>query len=199
MTMVAAVVVSATRSGLTMWKKGGDHVQTLRRSRTVLDILNDQIRGAMPLTYTVRTADRITNLLAFDGNRVAMRFVSRTSFKDGPDGIPHWVDLRWSQEPQNSAGELVIEERRILSPDNAADPTVSWHGSILEARSCLFDYLLNGQNNKPAIWLGEWHYPTNTALPKAVRMSCISVSKGSIQLLIPLDYFESSRAGMVLR
>ena len=45
MAMVAAVVLSAMRSGLAMWDKGGNHIEALRHSRLVVDVLNDRSEG----------------------------------------------------------------------------------------------------------------------------------------------------------
>lgn len=199
MAMVAAVVLSATRSGMSMWNKGTSHIESLRRSRVVLDILNDQIRGAIPLVYIVRTAQGAATLLAFDGNRAGIRFVSRTSFKDGPEGIPRWIELRWNTDSVKPDGELIVEERRILSPDNSPDPTVYWRGELLHAQACSFDFLLGAQGNRPPLWLQEWHYPANSTLPKAVRLNCTEAGKATIQSLIALDYSASSTVGFTLR
>jgi prepilin-type N-terminal cleavage/methylation domain-containing protein len=199
MAMVAAVVLSATRSGMSMWNKGTSHIDSMRRSRVVLDILNDQIRGAIPLVYTVRTAQGAAALLAFDGNRTGIRFVSRTSFKDGPDGVPRWIELRWNADSVKPEGELVVEERRIFPPDNSPDPTVYWRGEILHAQSCSFDFLMDAQGTRPPLWLQEWHYPANPALPKAVRLNCIEAGKTTTQSLIALDYWASSMTGFTLR
>lgn len=193
MAMIAAVVLSAMRSGLTVWDKGGGHIDALRRSRVVFDVLNDQIRGSLPLTYTVKTGDRAAALLAFEGSSTELRFVSRASFKDGPDGIPRWVDLRWN------SGELTVEERRILPPDNAADAAVLWRQAVLHGESCSFDFLSGSQSNRPPEWLSEWRYTANAPLPRAVRINCVLKAKDKVRLLIPLDYAASSAAGLTLR
>jgi hypothetical protein len=199
MAVVAAVVVSATRSGLAMWDKGSDHLQTLRRSRVILDVLNDQIRGALPMTYVVRTTERATELPAFDGRRTGLLFVSRSSFKDGPDGIARWIDVEWVHDPQKPTGELTVEERRILPPDNTADAAVEWRGVILQGQSCTFDFLQDAQASTPATWFQEWRYPIRVTLPKAIRLNCVSASKQPMQWLSALDYYESSVGGLKLR
>jgi prepilin-type N-terminal cleavage/methylation domain-containing protein len=199
MAMVAAVVVSAMRSGLSMWDKGTKHIETLRRSRVVLDLLNDQIRGALPLTYIVRAGDRIATLPAFDGARTSMRFATRTSFKDGPDGIPRWVSVAWTPDAETRSGQLIVEERRILPPDNAAEGAVYWRGTVFRGESCIFQFLLEAQAGKPAVWLEDWHFPPHTTLPRAVRLNCVSETKTSMQSVLPLDYAASSAAGWTLR
>jgi prepilin-type N-terminal cleavage/methylation domain-containing protein len=200
MAMVAVVVLSAMRSGLAMWDKGGNHIEALRHSRFVVDVLHDQIRGALPITYTLRVNDRIVSPLAFEGDRTSLRFVSRTSFKDGPDGIARWIQIRWIAGSNSSAGALNVEERRILPPDNAPDAVVYWQGTILRSQSCSFDFLA-AQPNKPPVWLQEWRYTpnTNTTLPKAVRLNCVLQGNDTMKLLVPLDYAASSAEGLSLR
>jgi hypothetical protein len=182
-----------------MWEKGTNHIETLRRSRVVLDVLNDQIRGAIPLTYTVRAENRVSTLLAFDGTPARIRFVARTSFKDGPDGIPRWIDIRWNRDQQSPAGELIVEERRILPPDNTPDTVVYWRGSVLKSESCSFAFMTNNEPNKPAIWLQEWHFDANSRLPRAVRLSCTLPSKQVVRSVLPLDYAAPSALGLTLR
>jgi hypothetical protein len=199
MAMVAAVVLSAMRSGLSMWDKGTKHIETLRRSRIVLELLNDQIRGALPLTYTVRADNRIATLPAFDGGRTSIRFATRTSFKDGPDGIPRWVSVVWTAEAQTGSGQLIVEERRILPPDSAAEGSVYWRGTAFRGESCFFQFLTEAQAGKPPVWLEDWHFPPHTTLPRAVRLNCVSEAKTSIQSVLPLDYAASSGSGWTLR
>jgi hypothetical protein len=199
MAMVAAVVLSAMRSGLSMWDKGGNRIDALRQSRLVADILNDQIRGALPLTYTLRVNERVALPLAFEGDRTSLRLVSRASFKDGPDGIPRWIQIRWIADSNAPAGVLNVEERRILPPDNTPDPVVYWQGTVLRGKTCSFDFL-DTQPNKPVAWPQEWRYPSNTTLPKAVRLSCaLQQAKDAMKLVIPLDYAASSAEGLILR
>lgn len=195
MAVVATVVVSAMRSGMSMWDKGTAHIETLRHSRTVLDVLDDQIRGALPITYTVRgDQQQPVMLVAFEGTRTGLRFITRTSFKDGPDGIPRWVYIHWTGD------SLIAEERRILSPDNTPDPSVYWQGAVYKGEGCTFDYLLTAQPNMPAQWLPESHNsPSNLALPKAVRLNCVLQNKAAVRSIVPLDYASSSAAGLLLR
>jgi prepilin-type N-terminal cleavage/methylation domain-containing protein len=193
MAVVATVVVSAMRSGMSMWDRGTAHIETLRHSRIVLDVLNDQIRGALPFTYTVTVAQRQVALLAFEGTRTSIHFVTRTSFKDGPDGIPRWVDIHWT------AGSLIVEEHRILPPDNTPDPGVYWQGAVYKGEGCAFDYLTHAQPNLPAHWVQEWNNPANLLLPKAVRLNCVLQNKTAVRSILPLDYVSSSVAGLQLR
>jgi general secretion pathway protein J len=192
MAMLSVIILSALRSATLAWDKDTNRIEQLRRSRIATDILNDQIRGALPLTYTVRTTERVNSPLAFDGTRSGIRFVSRASFKDGPDGIPRWVDLKWAD------GSLNVEERRILSPDNLPDPNTYWRDSVFQGQSCTFDFLAQTASDQPAKWTDEWHYPAQPWLPRAVRLRCVSEGR-TLRSVIPLDYALSSTMGLTLR
>lgn len=196
MALLSVVVLSAVRTGTTVWNKNDAYLSHLHQSHTVIQMLHEQIRGAVPLFFDLKEPERKINVLAFEGDRVHIRFVSRNSFKDGPNGIPRWVEIRWAAQPQ-TPGNLFLEERRILSPSNQPDPNVYWQGNILQADSCSFDFLKNWVGNEPPAWIPEWPRPA-TLLPQAVRLNCVTKSRKTT-LITSLDHFESSTSGLVLQ
>jgi prepilin-type N-terminal cleavage/methylation domain-containing protein len=197
MAMISGVVLSAMRTGLLVWNKGTDHVEDLRRSRAVHQILNDSISGALPLMFGIRSGEGpVTRRLAFDGSTDHLRFVSRTSFKDGPNAIPRWIDLRWVRDSVNPSGALVAEERLIRPPDNLPDTSIYWTGSVLQADGCDFAFLDGAIVDRPATWLPEWR-PLAEHLPKAIRIRCTMQSKEVVSVS-PLDYAVSYAEGLRL-
>ena len=197
MTLLSVVVLSAVRNSTTIWEKTSGHIEGLHRSRITFDVLRDQIRGAMPLFQTVKDGDRTINSVSFDGDRNHVRFVSRSSFKDGPNTFARWIELQWLVNA-NGHGELNVEERRILPPGNLPESNVYWRGSLLPADSCSFDFLKPGAGSQPAAWIPSWHSPANPFLPRAVRVACTSRAK-NFAFIVPLDFAESSSAGLVLK
>ena len=136
--------------------------------------------------------------VAFEGGPDRLRFVSRFGLIEGPDDLPRWVDLHWTDDSLKNKGDLIVEERRILPPDNLPDPNVYWRDVVFQGQSCVFSFLAQTQTNEPALWTNEWHYPKQGTLPRAVRMQCLSEGKSG-QLVIPLDYAVSSTIGLTLR
>ena len=178
--------------------KGTGHLDRLHRAHVVHEVLYEQIRSAIPFGYTLKEGERAIRLLGFEGDRNHIRFVSRNSFKDGPNGIPRWVEIRWLANLQTGTGDLTAEERRILSPDNTPDSNVYLRENLLRANDCSFDFLKSGGPTEPAAWTEAWQPPKDATLPRAVRLTCLSEAK-QIRSVIPLDYAASSAAGLLLK
>jgi hypothetical protein len=92
----------------------------------------------------------------------------------------------------------VVEEHRILPPGNTPDSNVYWRGSLFQGHDCVFDFLADRRGIQPASWIENWRYPTNPRLPKAVRINCVSALK-DVRSVLPLDYAESSAAGLTMQ
>jgi prepilin-type N-terminal cleavage/methylation domain-containing protein len=196
MAMISAAVLSALRTGLLVWDKANHHIDDLRQSRILVELLKNSVGGALPFMYTLRNTGTPVRKLAFDGASDSIRFVSRSSFKDGPDSLPRWIEIRWIKRPDGTGGELVGEERGVLPPDNLPRETPYWTGQLLEADRCAFDFLENSSRLQAATWMPEWH-PVGEHLPAAVRMRCMRQSKDIVSV-IPLDYAPSYAAGLRL-
>jgi prepilin-type N-terminal cleavage/methylation domain-containing protein len=195
MAMVSAAVLSGLRTGLLVWDKGNRHIDDLRHSGVVVQLLHGAIGSALPFVYTVKAESRPVQTLAFEAGHDHLRFVSRYSFKDGPNSLPRWIEIRWHGDAGKNTGELVVEERYILPPDNLPQSTVYWSGKLLQADTCVFDFLEN-LGDKPAAWTREWH-PSLEQLPKAVRVRCVAQSKEMVSVT-RLDYSDSFAAGLRL-
>lgn len=196
MAMVSAAVLSGLRTGLQVWDKGTNHVDELRRSRLVVQLMHDSIGSALPFMYTVRDGEARSRKLAFDAAPDHVRFVSRVSFKDGPGSVPRWIDIRWVPGAEKKPGQLVADERIVLPPDNLPDANVYWSGNLLSADSCAFEFLDSAPAEKSLEWTRDWR-PLAEHLPKAIRVRCTARS-GDMVLVDALDYAPSFTAGMRL-
>jgi prepilin-type N-terminal cleavage/methylation domain-containing protein len=194
MAMISAVVVSGLRSGMLAWDKGTKHIEELRRSRVVFQVMHDAIAGALPLMYTVKTDKGPARRLAFDGGNNSVRFVSRMSFKDGPNSIPRWIFIRWMGGANEQSGKLIAEERTIIPPDNLPDAAIYWSGAVLEADRCSFDFLPLEAPGKLLVWTRDWR-PLSDQLPKAIRIVCNARSKETSSVTA-LEYAASFAAGL---
>jgi prepilin-type N-terminal cleavage/methylation domain-containing protein len=194
MAMISAVVLSGLRSGMLAWDKGTQHIEELRRSRVAFQVMHGAIAGALPLMYTVKTDKGPVRRLAFDGANDGVRFVSRMSFKDGPNSIPRWIFMRWKRGVNEASGELIVEERTIIPPDNLPDSAIYWSGTVVEADRCSFDFLPIEAPDKPLVWTRDWR-PLSDRLPKAVRIVCTARLKENTSV-DALEYAASFAAGL---
>jgi len=195
MAMVSAAVLSGLRTGLLVWDKENKHIEDLRRSRVVVQLLHDAIAGALPFSYATRVGGTPVQKLAFEAAPDRIRFVTRTSFKDGPDSLPRWMEIRWVKEAEKQTGDILVEERIIMPPDNSPDTTAYWSGKVLSANSCSFDFMENA-TDRPIAWARDWR-PLSDQLPRAVRIRCTYPSK-EVSSVVPLDYAASYAAGLRL-
>src|SRR6185503_16477036 len=85
----------------------------------VLAVLREQIAGILPVSYLVDVNSQRLQRFAFEGQSNHLRFVSRTSWRDGSNAVPRWIDLSWD-------GRLKIDERQMLSPLNAPAAQSLW-------------------------------------------------------------------------
>src|SRR5262249_16483746 len=156
MAMISAVVLSGLRTGMLAWDKGTKHIEDLRRSRVAFQVMHDAVAGALPLMYTVKTEKGPVRRLAFEGENDSVRFVSRMSFKDGPDSIPRWIVIRWMKGSNEASGRLIVEERTIMPPDNLPDSAIYWIGEVVDADRCSFEFLPLQAPGKPLAWMRNW-------------------------------------------
>jgi hypothetical protein len=145
------------------------------------------LEGALPFRYWIEIDGKRAERLAFDGRSDHIRFVSRHGLLDGPDSLPRWVDL----------GRQGLEERRILSPDNLPADAVTARAELAGCKDMIFDYL-DTTGEKPA-WLSGWDASQRRALPSAVRVRCKQVADSINQLVVPLDYVDSIRQGLLFQ
>src|SRR5262245_16134203 len=90
---ILAVLMSVVYSGLsvalTMWGNAGRRAEAFEETQSSLEILRNQIRGALPLLYApdiVQTT--VPQRLAFAGNSDVVTFVSGMSWRDGSLAVP---------------------------------------------------------------------------------------------------------------
>ena len=115
--LIATMVVAGTRLGLDLSARGNEKNDALRMEHLKRDVLRSQVRGALAFRYWVRENGMRIERIAFEGQRDRVRFVSRYGVKDGPDSVPRWIDV-YPDTPVDRQSTLVMEEHRVLSPDN---------------------------------------------------------------------------------
>ncbi len=182
-----AVTYSGFRVAVTMWEKGNQRAQSFEQRQTVLEVLREQVSGAMPVSYVVVQGTQRESRIAFEGASNALRFVSATSWRDGPRAVPRWIELKWE-------GRLKIDERRMLSPLNVPSGESMWHLELETFQELRFRYLQRPQQDRPPQWLETWDMQERRELPVAIAIEG-KVGGEPTSLIVPLDYAEMNRKG----
>lgn len=194
--LITTMLASGTRLSLDISARGHTKTEAMRMEQLGHALLRSQLEGALPFHYWTLVENKRVEHLAFEGAPDRIRFVSRNGIVDGPGSLPRWVDIRLEEAP-NGERKLIVEERRILSPDNRPSETTTARAEILNCAGLRFEYL-DTVEEKPH-WRATWDETERKALlPLAVRVQCRTIRK-AVKLLIPLDYAESARQGMWLQ
>src|SRR5215469_7216563 len=81
--LIGGIVLAGTRLAIDISVRGNAKSVALRLKGTELDILHDQLQGALPYRYWIRDDTNRTERAAFEGTAEGLRFVSRYGLFDG--------------------------------------------------------------------------------------------------------------------
>ena len=191
--LIATMVAAGTRLGLDLSARGNANADAFRKEYLQRSLLRSQLRGALPFRYWTRENNVSIEHFAFDGRSDRVRFISRYGLMDGPDSLPRWVEIGPAADA-DSQGPLIVEEHRILPPDNQPETTSVARIEIPNCAEVRFEYL-DRAGEMPA-WISSWDpVARKLPLPSAVRMEC-KTQRNAMRLVIPLDYAESARQGL---
>jgi prepilin-type N-terminal cleavage/methylation domain-containing protein len=194
--LIATMVAAGTRLGLDLSARGNANTDLLRTEHLERNLLRGQIRGALPFRYWTNENNLRIEHTAFEGRPDRVRFVSRYGLKDGPDSLPRWIDIRAAVDV-NPQDKLILEEHRILSPDNLPETTPSARLEIQNCSEVRFQYL--DRTGETPVWISNWDpLHRQIPLPSALRMEC-KTDRDAMRLIIPLDYADSARQGLLFQ
>jgi len=195
LSVIATIIVAGTRLSIDVSERGNRKAEAIRTEQTARSLIRGQLQGALPYRYWTGTGNDRADHVAFEGEEERIRFVSRHGLMDGPDSLPRWVDLKL-QQGSGGLSRVVVEEHRILSPDNQPGEAITARAE-LNCGEVRFEYLdLTGE--KPQ-WLPAWTGKDRRApLPFAVRITCKPANE-SVQLLIPFEFADAARQGFRLQ
>ena len=181
-----AVTYSGFRVALTFWEKGNLRAQEFERRQTVLSVLREQIAGALPVLHLAQDGNVRRQKLAFEGDSRTIRFVSRTSWRDGSDAVPRWIGLSWN-------GRLNVDEWEMLSPSNGPGEKSIWHLELDSFDALEFRFLRRAYPNRKEEWLKVWDTAAN-GLPAAIALQ-YTIKGEAASLVLPLAYAPANWKG----
>jgi general secretion pathway protein J len=191
--LLAAVVSSGLRTELRAWSRATNELDDIRASQVRLGILRHQIQGAIPVVFSEGVDPALRP--AFKGDATGLRLISRSSFRDGLDGVPRWIEYNW--ESNGNSRRLMAKEFAIIPPEDAPASEALWQGVVLEGADFRFEYLPQRVPNQPLGWVQEWP-ESKRAMPSAIRVSYVQRGQ-SHQMVMPLTYAENTWRGQWMR
>ena len=133
--------------------------------------------------------------LSFEGDAYKLRLVSRSSFRDGPEAPPRWIELKW--EPNGDSGRLIVQESLIPAISETPGPEPRWQGTVLDGKQFRFEYRPRPTPDRKREWVGAWP-ASDLLMPAAVRISYVRRGR-PYQMVLPLQYSENSWSGRWFR
>ena len=185
----AVVLSSGLRTSLRAWSRGNAELESIRSSEATLSLLRRQIEGALPVIYS-QAGDRRPRL-RFAGNARSLRLVSRSSFRDGPEGAPRWIEYSW--ETGSGSGALTVRESAVDPGEMTPGSDTLWKGTVFQGENLRFDYLPRRNSEQRTEWISSWD-ESNLQMPAAVRVT-FTKSGRSLQMTLPLQYAENTWTG----
>ena len=213
MSMLSVGLFTALQIGATSWQTTRERLMLDRRVATANAILHSSFASIVPLMAEIPPERTIglRQLLFFQGEPDAMRFVSSYSVTEGVRGGLRIVELRVASAPKGlrmllnqlpylgplSAGSLVAGRvsdpgfplgRIIFSPIRAMPASLIIADELAQ---CTFSYLRRPRRrDEPSAWLPYWH--GRDSLPAAIRVS-LSPSSREARVL-PVSIITAVRA-----
>jgi general secretion pathway protein J len=185
--LLAGVVSSGLRTGLRVWSRANNELDEMYALHAATSLLEIQIRGALPLLLVSSPGQ--TPTASFSGDATRLRFVSRASFRDGPDAAARLVELSW-ESPGGGAGRLIARESAVSPGTSGTDAT--WEGTVLEANQFRFEYFSRRLAGHTPEWSSQWN--ATDQMPAAVRVTYVRRGRRH-QMVLPLWYAENSWNG----
>jgi general secretion pathway protein J len=186
--LLAGVVSSGLRTGLRVWSRANSELDEMNEQHAATSLLEVQIRGALPLVFVASPGQ--PPLGSFSGDATRLRFVSRASFRDGPEAAPRWIELSW--ETPGDAGRLIARESAVIAGTGSPGTDTMWEGTVLEANQFRFEYLSRRVAGSAHEWGNQWD--ANVQMPAAVRVTYVQRGRQH-QVVLPLWYAEDTWNG----
>lgn len=162
------------------WEKGERDIETLQRTRVVMNLLAREIKSIFPYTVTPSELDTHREFYAFEGEKDSISFVSTVPLRGKKEGLS-WLTFR----VEDGEG-LVVVERDALRTDifkemESLDEDLI---EVLDPRviDIRFDYYRlkswKTEGEDEGEWEETWDTQAEGTLPRAVRVELTFEEEG---------------------
>ncbi len=177
MAMMAVGVWGIFRLSVTSWKRGADAIDASQRNRTLLDLVQKQMKSIYGIYTAFDPQSGVQPYPVFAGSESSIQFVSLCSLRFNENPGLTLVSYGVNQDRQGGYA-LVERETKYLGSDfieGAFDRRDETTVTIFDnLTSFSFEYFDPGTRDLPAQWVKEWSSRDLLRLPAAISMTMIA-------------------------
>lgn len=170
---ILTILFSALRFSYRSQEKGIEREEISQKMRILSHRLTWLIKGAYP--YIVKKED--SSILYFKGNGDSIGFVTTSIDKYSEDSLVDISGLKWIRLYVDSEG-LKMRENIYFPEENLEGGEGKEYVFDPDVRSCSFEYLDTGKEDKKPYWVSEWSSKDKDYLPSAVRVKLTLQHRG---------------------
>ncbi len=176
--MMAVGLWAIFRLSVTSWKRGADAIDASQRNRTILDLVQKQMKSIYGIYTPFDPQSGVQPYPVFAGAENGIQFVSLCSLRFNENPGLTYVSYGLDQDRQGNYA-LVERETRYLGTDPGGESIFDRRDetavTIFESLSSFsFEYFDPGTRELPAQWVREWSSRDTGRLPAAVSMTMIA-------------------------
>lgn len=195
------ILAIGMRVGANALQAGDRRLTKLDRSLAIVEVIDEQVAGAVPRIVTVKTDNGPAQYLGFRGDAREVRFLTRVSLTHD---MAHrlWLATYRVVEMQDGQEQLLTTETPVLDSDHlqaALVGAVAPAGPVESlgdpAKRIELSYLRPSTPGKPSEWVAEWK-PDEKELPMGIRVQVWREAyAGALTFAIPVREVETQVAG----
>ncbi len=175
--MMAVGLWGIFRLSVTSWKRGADAIDASQRNRTLLDLVQKQMKSIYGIYTPFDPQSGVQPYPMFTGAENGIQFVSLCSLRFNEN--PGLTAVSYSVNQDGQGGYALVErETKFLGSDfedsmfDRRDETAVTIFDNLTSFS--FEYFDPGTRDLPAQWVREWSSRDMQHLPTAISMTMIA-------------------------
>jgi prepilin-type N-terminal cleavage/methylation domain-containing protein len=192
------VLVIGMRVSANALNAGDRRLTKLDRSLAIVDVINEQVAGAVPRIVMVKQENGQAPYLCFRGDAREVRFLTRVSLThDMAHGF--WLATYRVVELQDGQEQLLTSETPVLDSDHLQAALMGEVAPVGPAESLgdpakriELSYLQPSTPAKPSEWVAEWKPDKEKELPIGIRIQVWrDTYAGALTFAIPAREIEA--------
>jgi general secretion pathway protein J len=165
------ILMGVLRLGFRSVETGGKKIDAVERVRVSMNMIESQIRSALPLTHDVNGETKVY----FMGDRSSLELATNYSIWEGESGYS-LVSYRVAEGEQGKRSLLASESR--VGQENKKEITL-----LNQFDDLVFEYYYKDPTEEEGKWINQW--TEEKLVPEKIRLQVMSQGK-VMSLIIPM-------------